>query len=128
MAAGGGERGLAEVRRGVDAAELRGLEQGVEDGGDLGAALQLRAEVISAADDGAADGALALLSRGMRTSLTNRVSLAPFPTTYAASPIESVFKAWFQSQVFIVAITSALVVRRNSAFLSRSPSASASIS
>jgi hypothetical protein len=45
--------------------------------------------------------------------------------TYAAAfPMESVVSdAWLQSQVFIVAITSAPSVRLSSAFSSRSPSA-----
>jgi hypothetical protein len=35
FAAGGGDDGVSEIRRGIDAAELCGLEQRVEDGGDL---------------------------------------------------------------------------------------------
>jgi hypothetical protein len=38
--------------------ELRGLDEGVQRGGDLGAAARLRAEVIAAPDDGSADAAL----------------------------------------------------------------------
>ena len=73
---------------------------------------------------------VALLSSGMRASSTKRVSRSQFAMTYAAAlPIESVFSvAWLQSHVFIVASTSALSVRRSSAFFARSPSARSSIS
>ena len=46
-----------EVRRRIDVVKLGGLDEGVQRGSDLGAASRLRAEVIAASDDGAADRA-----------------------------------------------------------------------
>src|ERR1700722_14363311 len=53
-----GDGGSAEVRGRVDAVQLRGLEEGVEGGGDLGASSRFRAVVILAPDDGPADSSL----------------------------------------------------------------------
>jgi hypothetical protein len=47
-----------QVCRRIDVVELRGLDDGVERGGDLGAAPRLRAEVIAAADDRPANSSL----------------------------------------------------------------------
>src|SRR5688572_2388028 len=58
LTAVGGEDGFAEVAGGIDVVELGGLDQGVEGRGDGCSLAGLRAEVIPAADDGTANGAL----------------------------------------------------------------------
>src|SRR5579871_2950132 len=66
---------------------------------------------------------VALLSSGIRASQMKRVSRSQLATTYAAAlPMDSVLSvACVQSQVFIVAITAALSLRRRSALMTRSP-------
>jgi len=51
LAASLGERGFSQIPHGVDARELRGLQQRVEHGGYLGTATRLRTVVILTADD-----------------------------------------------------------------------------
>ena len=53
-----GVGGVAQVVVGVGVAQLAGLDDAVEQGGDLGATLRARAVVILAPDDDAAQGAL----------------------------------------------------------------------
>jgi hypothetical protein len=58
LAADARDRSGAQVRVGIDAGELRALDERVEDGGDVGAAPRLRAVVVLPADDDATERAL----------------------------------------------------------------------
>ena len=53
-----GDHDVGEVARGVVAADLRGLDERVEDGGRLGAAAALAPEVLSVTRDRTPDAAL----------------------------------------------------------------------
>ena len=116
-----GESRVAQVRGRVGAHQLRGLEDRVEHGSDLGAAGRLGAVVILATDDGPADPSLGgVVVSGIRVSSRGRVSRSQLATTYAAAlPMDSVLSVvWVQSQVFIVAITLALSVTDLAEFMS----------
>jgi hypothetical protein len=54
----GGAASGGEVRREVDVMEAAGFEEGEKGGGDKGAAARFGAEIVIAADDGPAEGAL----------------------------------------------------------------------
>ena len=64
--ANGGSGRLEQVGAGVGVVEARGLDQAVEDGGGLGAALGAVAVEVLPADDRAAARSAALLSSGTR--------------------------------------------------------------
>jgi len=66
-----GARGdLDQVGDGIDAADLRRLDQAVEDRGGFGASRGLRAEVIAPADDRPADASLSSLGGHLKTGQT----------------------------------------------------------
>ena len=58
MVGDGALGGEGDVGAGIDAAQFGGFEEGIEDRGDLGAPLGLRAVVVLAADDDASQGPL----------------------------------------------------------------------